>query len=125
MDHPQHATGGAWPMACQRILLGLVIFQLVIAGIIALKNQFTAAALVVTLMPLTVWYSFYYGRTFEPLMKYIALRSIRRDSNADINFAGEDLQIHRQLPHVRRESVTIDEHREEGMKFVNPSLSVP
>ena len=125
MDHPQHATGGAWPMACQRILLGLVIFQLVIAGIIALKNQFTAAALVVPLIPFTVWYSFYYGRTFEPLMKYIALRSIRRDSNADINFAGEDLRIHRQLPHVRRESVTIDEHREEGMKFVNPSLTLP
>jgi hypothetical protein len=125
MDHPQHATGGAWPMTCQRILLGLVIFQLVMAGIIALKNQFTAAALVVPLIPFTVWYSFYYGRTFEPLMKYIALRSIRRDSNADINFAGEDLRIHRQLPHVRRESVTIDEHREEGMKFVNPSLSVP
>jgi hypothetical protein len=125
MDHPQHATGGAWPMTCYRILLGLVIFQLVMAGIIALKNQFTAAALVVPLIPFTVWYSFYYGRTFEPLMKYIALRSIRRESNADINFAGEDLQRYRPLPGVRRESVTLDEHREEGMKFVNPSLTVP
>ena len=33
MDHPQHATGGAWPMICYRIIIGMGVFQLVMAGI--------------------------------------------------------------------------------------------
>jgi hypothetical protein len=126
MDHPQHSTGRAWPMICYRIMIGLGVFQLVMAGLIALKNAFTPAALVVPLIPFTIWYSYYFGRTYEPLTKFIALRSIRRESNADINFAGENLMINRPPGHLRRESIiTIDENREKGLKFVNPSLVVP
>ncbi len=125
MDHPQHATGRAWPMICYRILLGLGVFQLVMAGIIALKTAFTAAALVVPLIPFTIWYSYYFGRTYEPLMKFIALRSIRRESNANINIAGEDIGLYRPPGSARRASTTIDEAREEGLKFVNPNLIAP
>ena len=54
-------------------------------------------------------------------MKFIALRSIERDSGA--NYADEE-----QTPRsgiVRRQSTTVDESREKGQKFVNPSLVVP
>ncbi|CZR51120.1 related to A.thaliana hyp1 protein [Phialocephala subalpina] len=125
MDHPQHATGGAWPMTCYRLLIGLGVFQLVMAGIIALQKEFTQAILVVPLLPLTIWYSYYFGRTYEPLMKFIALRSIRRENNPDVNIAGEDIEIYRPAGSMRRASTTIDEQREEGMKFVNPSLTMP
>ena len=27
MDHPQHSTGGAWPMICHRIMLGMGMFS--------------------------------------------------------------------------------------------------
>ncbi|KAF4626135.1 hypothetical protein G7Y89_g12026 [Cudoniella acicularis] len=124
MDHPQHATGKAWTMICYRILVGLVVFQLVMAGLMALKLAFTAAALVVPLIPLTIWYSYYFGRTFEPLMLFIALRSIRRESSADVNIADEYIGIHRPPGRSRRAS-TIDEDRERGLLFVNPSLTVP
>src|SRR5258707_4046525 len=40
MDHPQHATGGAWPMTCYRIMIGMWVFQLVMAGIIGLQDSF-------------------------------------------------------------------------------------
>lgn len=125
MDHPQHATGGAWPMICYRILLGLGVFQVVMAGIIALKSAFTPAALVVPLILFTIWYSYYFGRTYEPLMKFIALRSIRRDSSVEVNIAGENVGISRPPGYARRASTTIDEAREEGLKFINPSLNVP
>jgi len=119
MDQPQHSTGGAWPMICYRIMLGLGVFQLVMAGLIALENEFTAAILVVPLIPFTIWYSYYYGRTFEPLMKFIALRSIVETTPTD--FADEE----RPSGIVRRESTTIDESREKGQRFVNPSLIAP
>lgn len=125
MDHPQHATGGAWPMTCYRIMIGMGVFQLVMAGIIALQNAFYPAALVVPLLMFTVWYSYYFARTYEPLMKFIALRSIRRDSNASINIADERTDVYRPPGYIRRASTTVDEDREEGMRFVNPSLVVP
>src|ERR1700709_1132881 len=93
MDHPLHATGGAWPMICYRIMIGMGVFQVVMAGLIALDKEFVAAGLVVPLIPITVWYSYYFGRTYEPLTKFIALRSIRRDGDAEINIADENLGI--------------------------------
>lgn len=125
MDHPQHATGKAWPMICYRLLVGLGVFQVVMAGLIALESEFTAAALVVPLIPFTIWYSYYYSRTYEPLTNFIALRSIRRDSSPDINIADENIGIARPPGTMRRRSNTLDETRERGLKFVNPSLTVP
>ncbi|TVY75731.1 Calcium permeable stress-gated cation channel [Lachnellula suecica] len=125
MDHPQHATGKAWPMICYRLLLGLGVFQLVMAGVIALKHAFYPGALVLPLIPLTIWYSYYFGRTYEPLTRFIALRSIRRESDAAVNIADEFVGIHRPPGNERRQSTTLDEARERGLKFINPSLIVP
>jgi hypothetical protein len=125
MDHPQHATGRAWPMICYRIMLGLGIFQVAMAGVIALKSKFTVAALVIPLLMFTLWFSFFYERTYEPLTKYIALRSLRRDDDPDVNLAGENLGIAHPPGHIRRMSTTIDEDREKGQRFVNPSLVIP
>lgn len=63
---------------------------------------------------------YYYGRTYEPLMKFIALRSIERDSGT--NYADEE---QRPSAIIRRQSTTVDESREKGQKFVNPSLVLP
>jgi hypothetical protein len=125
MDHPQHATGGAWTMICYRIMVGLGVFQLTMAGVIALRKAFTPAALVVPLIGFTIWFSYFYGRTYEPLTKYIALRSIRREDDPDVNIADEDIGIARPPGHIRRLSSTVDEEREKGQIFVNPSLVIP
>ncbi|THV52355.1 hypothetical protein BGAL_0081g00060 [Botrytis galanthina] len=125
MDHPQHATGGAWPMIVYRLLVGLGFFQLTMAGVIALRKAFTPAILVVPLIPFTIWYSYYFSRTFQPFIKFIALRSIRRDSDPDINIAGENIGIDQPPGHIRRRGSTVDEAREKGMRYINPSLVVP
>jgi hypothetical protein len=124
MDHPQHATGAAWTMISYRIMIGVGIFQLAMAGVIALKQAFTAAALVVPLIMFTMWFSYFYARTFEPLTKYIALRSIRRTVDQELNLAVEYAGLRRPPGGLRRRS-TVDEDREMGQKFINPSLVVP
>ncbi|RFU31345.1 hypothetical protein B7463_g4994, partial [Scytalidium lignicola] len=125
MEHPQHSTGRAWTMICYRILVGLGVFQVAMAGVIALKTAFTPAALIVPLIGFTFWFSYYFARTFEPLTKYIALRSIRRNSDAAINISDEDIAFIRQPGYIRRQSLTLDESREKGLRFVNPSLTAP
>jgi hypothetical protein len=125
MDNPQHATGRAWPMICYRVMVGLGIFQVAMAGVIALRTAFEIAALVVPLMFATVWFSYFYAHTYEPLTKYIALRCIRRGNDADSDIVDEDQGIEHPPGHIRRLSSTIDEDREKGQKFVNPSLVIP
>lgn len=125
MDHPQHATGRAWPMICYRIMLGLGIFQVAMAGYIALRTEFTIAAIVVPLFFFTIWFSYFYARTYEPLTKYIALRCIRRENDPDYNIADENIGIERPPGHTRRQSTTVDEDREKGQRFVNPNLVIP
>ncbi|ROV92993.1 hypothetical protein VMCG_09028 [Cytospora schulzeri] len=147
MDQPQHATGGAWRIICYRMVLGLVVFQVTMAGYLVLQLAFFASLLVVPLLMGTVWYSYYWRRQFEPLTNHIALRSIRRRrSGADADtpsgsgsdapntpdgtsvvhdefFGGPGRHPPQEL--LRRRKSTVDEDKEKGLKFVNPSLVVP
>jgi calcium permeable stress-gated cation channel len=150
MDQPQHATGGAWPMICYRIILGVVVFQLTMSGVLALQFAFTEALLVVPLALGTVWYSYYFRQQFEPLTRFISLRSINRDVERDSETAvvdedeesDEGRRPNRQVvpeghhglgsisgnqsnPELLRRGSTIDEDRERGLKFINPSLILP
>ncbi|KAI6246531.1 Calcium permeable stress-gated cation channel 1 [Erysiphe necator] len=125
MNHPQHATEGAWPMICYRILLGLCVFQIVMAGIIALKNQFYAASLVVPLIPFTIWYSYYFGRTYHPLIKFIALGSIQKKRNSDEIIAGEINQTGFLIDNLIPRNDTVDEEREKESQYLNPNAIAP
>ncbi|KAI0430227.1 hypothetical protein F5Y09DRAFT_237282 [Xylaria sp. FL1042] len=123
MDQPQHATGRAWPMICRRIILGLVSFQVVMLAILVLRKAFFEAAFIAPLVVLTLWYNYYFHQQFVPLTKFIALRSIKRDSDPG-NRSNPDRDEEQQMRLARRMS-TIDEDREKGMSFINPSLIVP
>ena len=119
MDHRQHSTGRAWPMICNRVIIGLVVFQIAMIGVLSLRTAFFRSVLLVPLLVGTIWFSFFFRRTYQPLMKFIALRSIDRDS--------DDLPI----PSVSRYEVdtnrggTIDDIPETGTRFINPSLVCP
>lgn len=148
MDQPQHATGGAWRIISYRMVLGLIVFQITMAGYLSLQLAFFASLLVVPLLMGTVWYSYYWKRQFEPLTNYIALRSIRhrhpgRRRTADGNSSSgtsspgdeEGSVVHdevfggpgRHPPQdlLRRRKSTVDEDKEKGLRFINPSLVVP
>ena len=123
MDQPQHATGRAWPMISYRVVLGLFFFQLTMAGVLGLQEAFRAAGLVAPLAAFTVWYGYYFRRRYEPLTTFISLRSIRAEVDTDdaAATAGPGPSA---LGRLRRGS-TLDEEREKGLQYVNPSLKVP
>ncbi|KAI1208009.1 DUF221-domain-containing protein [Annulohypoxylon truncatum] len=126
MDQPQHATGGAWPIICGRIVVGLIAFQVIMIAILVLQAAFIAAGLIVPLVVLTFWYHFHSRRRFTPLTRFIALRSIKRatDPGSESRPDRDPEQLQRQTRLSRRMS-TIDEDREKEMRFINPSLVVP
>ncbi|KAK4174508.1 hypothetical protein QBC36DRAFT_333527 [Triangularia setosa] len=134
MDQPQHATGGAWRMICYRVILGLVVTQVTMSGYLALRSAFTVAVLVIPLVIGTVWYSWNFKWQFEPLTKFISLISIKRGEHEegvdevailDNDREGGYEEDVDQRSLRRRGSTTVDEAREKGLRFVNPSLVVP
>ena len=78
MDHHHHSTGRAWPMICSRVLVGMVVFQIAMIGVLAMRQAVTRSLLLVPLLVITLWFSFYFSHNYEPLMKFIALNSIER-----------------------------------------------
>ncbi|KAF2968796.1 hypothetical protein GQX73_g4756 [Xylaria multiplex] len=123
MDQPQHATGRAWPIICRRIILGLVSFQVVMLALLVLRQAFFEAAFIAPLILLTVWYNYSFNLRFVPLTKFIALRSIKRDS--DPGRQSNPDQNGEQSMRLTRRMSTIDEDKEKGMSFINPSLIAP
>ncbi|KAI1381989.1 DUF221-domain-containing protein [Hypoxylon crocopeplum] len=126
MDQPQHATGGAWPIICGRVVVGLIAFQVVMIAFLVLQTAFYAAGFIVPLVVLTFWYNYYSRLRFTPLTKFIALRSIKRasDPGSESRPDRDPNQVQQQTRLTRRMS-TIDEDREKGMRFINPSLVIP
>lgn len=126
MEHRQHSTGRGWTMMCDRVIIGVVLFQITVAGQLALKKAFKRAVLVGPLVIGTLWFLFVFARTYRPLMKFIALKSLRRPEPSDL---GRDIQEESFGPgRIGRRAMgrlTLDEARESGLRFENPSLVVP
>lgn len=126
MEHRQHSTGKGWTMMCDRVIVGVVLFQITVAGQLALKKAFKRAALVAPLAVGTLWFLFIFARTYRPLMKFIALKSLRRPEQSDL---GRDVQedsfTHGQEDRITMGRLTLDEARERGLRFENPSLIMP
>ncbi|KAF2206019.1 DUF221-domain-containing protein [Delitschia confertaspora ATCC 74209] len=127
MEHRQHSTGKGWMMMCDRVIVGLVLFQLTTAGQLALQQAFRRAFVIAPLVLGTLWFGYVYSQTYRPLMKYIALRSLRRAEHSDLGRAVQEEAFvsngrHRHIPGGRQ---TLDEARESGLRFENPSLIMP
>lgn len=132
MDHRQHSTGKSWIMICDRVLVGLVLFQLTVGGQLALKRAPLRSALLIPLVGATVWFAYVYNRTYRPLMRFIALKSVRRAEQADYAdqpYSAVD-EVSEDMARWRYESETapgntVDVSRETGLRFINPSLISP
>ena len=128
MDHRQHSTGRAWTMICKRMIVGIILFQLTTAGQLLLKRAEIRSAAMAPLVIGTIWFSYAYGNTYDPLMEFIALRSIERKlpapdpQEADPDGWGQTARLRYEAeshPHA------VDESSESGMRFINPSLVKP
>ena len=121
MDHRQHSTGKAWPIICNRIVLGLAVFQITMAGILGLSQAWKRAILVIPLLVFTVWFTVFYQRTYEPLMKFIAIRSL----NHDPPFGALTEESRSRYESETGGGRNIDENEQTGLRYINPSLIVP
>ena len=126
MEHRQHSTGKGWTMMCDRVIVGVVLFQVTVAGQLALKKAFKRAVMVAPLVVCTLWFLYWFSRTYEPLMKFIALRSLRSPEQSEL---GRDVQeeavAYGQAGRRTVGRLTVDEARERGLRFENPSLIMP
>ncbi|KAJ6008842.1 hypothetical protein N7499_001112 [Penicillium canescens] len=129
MDHQQHSTGRAWPMICNRVFVGLVVHQLAMIGVLALRRAITRSLLLVPLLGFTVWFTYWFGRTYEPLMKFIALKSINRDQPGGGDISPSPSSSFSPPSGLDRDSlpIRIGGHDLELRlkKYVNPSLILP
>ncbi|KAF1942686.1 DUF221-domain-containing protein [Clathrospora elynae] len=126
MEHRQHSTGRGWTMMCDRVIVGVVLFQITVAGQLALKKAFKRAVLVAPLVFGTLWFLYVFSRTYRPLMKFIALRSLRNPEQSDLscNVQEEAVAIGQEGRRMAGR-LTLDEVRERGLRFENPSLVMP
>ena len=108
MDHHRCSTGKAWPMIVYRVVVGLVVFQLTMAGWLVMRQAFTCAGLLIPLLGFTLWSLWHYNHQYLPANNQIALKSIRPHRN-DLAGIGR----------------TLEEEREERQPFINPSLVLP
>ncbi|KAI1986282.1 hypothetical protein LOZ53_004770 [Ophidiomyces ophidiicola] len=129
MDHQQHSTGRAWPMICSRVIVGLVVFQLAMIGILALRRAITRSILIVPLLAGTVWFFFFFSRTYDPLMKFIALRSIDRDRAAVSDESPTPTSTLSPPSQWERDSIPLRlrgrDLAHKLRKYINPNLVVP
>lgn len=140
MDHQQHSTGRGWGMICDRIFVGLVFFQLTTAGQLILKQAIPRSLLMVPLIIATIWTSFAYGNTYKPLLRFIALKSIKRAEqmgytdepddpvSSDLNMNRNpwaDVDSGRSRWETEPRHVRAKNGNENELRFVNPSLVAP
>jgi hypothetical protein len=120
MDHAQHSTGRAWPMICNRVVVGIVVFQISMTGVVALNGGLTASIFMLPLLGATIWFTIYFQRTFHPLMRFIALRSIDRNGPPELPTPPES-SWDRDTDRGR----AVDTDPVTGLRYMNPNLTAP
>ena len=116
MDHRHFSSGRAWPMICIRIIVALIFFQVAMGGQLILKGAIPRSILVAPLLIGTIWFAFWYNRTYEPLMRFIALRSVHDAQDMSLSPSASRLE---ERANSTRGSVDSDEM---NWKFINPNL---
>ena len=117
MDHRNFSTGRAWPMICNRIIVGLLFFQIAMGGQLVLSSAWRRSLLVIPLFIGTIWFGVFYQRTFEPLTKFLALRSLHETHDEAMSLSGS--RYEERSSHNRHRS-----GEDYSTKFVNPSLVI-
>ncbi|KAL8767264.1 MAG: hypothetical protein Q9209_006190 [Squamulea sp. 1 TL-2023] len=120
MDHRQQSTGQAWLIICNCVVVGLLFFEIAMAGLLALRTAFYRSVLIIPLLAGTVWFNVFFRRTYVPLMKFIALRSLHsKPPFGDISPGESRYEL--ETNHGR----AVDEDDETGLRYINPSLIIP
>lgn len=121
--HPPHSSGKVWPLVFRRVVLGLLIFQLTMAGTLALEKAYDCAFVLLPLPLITLAFLWNFQNNYIPLSIFIALRSIE---NSTVPLANDDDELFLQTAETTRSagdrSRTLDERRELNTTYEYPHL---
>ncbi|CAR24132.1 Csc1p [Lachancea thermotolerans CBS 6340] len=77
-DHLPHSTGKVWPLIFRRVILGLLLFQLTMAGTLAgFQGGWVLSCCLAPLPLITLSFLWDFEKNYLPLSNFIALSSIR------------------------------------------------
>ncbi|SCU81751.1 LADA_0C00870g1_1 [Lachancea dasiensis] len=77
-DHLPHSTGKVWPLIFRRVILGLLLFQLTMAGTLAgFQGGWILSCFLAPLPLITLSFLWDFEKNYLPLSNFIALSSIR------------------------------------------------
>ncbi|SCV04747.1 LAMI_0H18756g1_1 [Lachancea mirantina] len=77
-DHLPHSTGKVWPLIYRRVILGLLLFQLTMAGTLAgFRGGWVLSCCLSPLPFITLTYLWDFEKNYLPLSNFIALSSVR------------------------------------------------
>ncbi|RUP51121.1 hypothetical protein BC936DRAFT_149778 [Jimgerdemannia flammicorona] len=77
--HPYESAGRAWPIIFPRIIIGMIIFQLTMAGLLLLKKDFTLGVLCIPLVFITFAYKYGMDLAYDKSSKYLPLQTLREE----------------------------------------------
>ncbi|KAF9154100.1 hypothetical protein BG015_001860 [Linnemannia schmuckeri] len=76
---PNESNGKIWPMVYNRIMVGLLIFQSTMLGVLLLKKSYLFGALLVPLPIGTVWFWVWTTKAYKLTAEYVPLELLRPD----------------------------------------------
>ncbi|AET39244.1 Csc1p Ecym_4167 [Eremothecium cymbalariae DBVPG len=86
-DHLPHATGKVWPLVFRRVIMGLLLFQLTMAGTLAgFQGGWVLSSCLFPLPLITISFLWDFEKNYLPLSQFIALSSIRENERDRANF---------------------------------------
>jgi len=72
---PYESIGQAWPITFIRVMWGVVLFQVFMAGILAINTAWVLALFTAPLILFTIWWGWETDKSFRPLSSYVSLSS--------------------------------------------------
>lgn len=87
---PFESRGQAWPIAFNRIAVGLLIFQLFMTGIFTVRGAFSLSTLMALVMATSAWVCWRLHRRYRRLSRFVNLQQAC-EAERDVN-GPEDVQ---------------------------------
>jgi hypothetical protein len=115
----QHSTGRTWVLIVNRIVIGLIVFQVAMVGQLALQFAWRRSVSILPLILLTIAFAYQFQQNYKPLMTYIALKSIHRARERDLGIFEPRQEIE------AANHATPEDAESISKRFVNPNLWKP
>ncbi|BGP55728.1 hypothetical protein JCM8202v2_003335 [Rhodotorula sphaerocarpa] len=80
---PYESRGQAWPLAYNRVGVGLMIFQVFMLGLFTVRKVFLLVVLMVPLVAGTAYTIWHIGRMYRPLARYVNLSQACEVTNGE------------------------------------------